>query len=683
MKRLFRTKNNLILAAAIGLAHGVALVIVVGAFWGDDSHIHAQPAGSTNAEHDHSHDDQNTDNEQFWTCSMHPQIRRQEFGLCPICNMDLVPVDDDGGLGEREISFSAEALALMDVETVPARRRFAEARIRLNGKIAYDERRVKHITAWVGGRIDRMFVDFTGMTVRQGDHMVEIYSPDLLSAQAELLQAVRAVQRQEGVEIGAGVRSTLESARRRLRLMGLQDKQIQEIERTGQVQEHLTLYAPIGGVVIERKATEGLYVNVGDPIFQVADLSQMWVELDVYESDLMWLQYGQEVDFTTAAFPGEVFTGRISFIDPRLDDRTRTVRARVDVPNPDGKLRPAMFVRGLVRARVAHGGRVMEGDLAGKWISPMHPSVIKDGPGQCDVCGMDLVPIESLGYAAVEDVRPPLIIPVSAPLITGKRAVVYVRENRDGQLVFEGREVVLGPRAGDYYLVESGLEEGEDVVVRGNFKIDSALQIQAKVSMMSYEGGQIVAGVTDIEAQRKLEAKAGPLGVPSDFRAGLADGVKAYLALSDALADDEFSTAQTAAERTRETISALDMDTLGPEAHDMWMGYVATLNESLNAIIAAEDIEAAREAFYPLSYAMIDTARDFWPLEPEQLYVMYCPMAFDDQGAHWLSGDDAVRNPYFGAMMYRCGEVAEQLFVDDHRPEVRTPEAAPAGHDHH
>ncbi len=214
-------------------------------------------------------------------------------------------------------------------------------------------------------------------------------------------------------------------------------------------------------------------------------------QLDAYESDLAWLRYGQEVEFSTEAYPGEVFKGRVAFIDPVLNEATRTVKVRVNVSNEDGRLKPEMFVRAIVRSKIASGGRVLDASLAGKWISPMHPEIVKDEPGNCDVCGMPLVRAETLGYVTAEpsDTAKPLVIPVSAALLTGTRAIVYVQVPTAEEPTYEGREIVLGPRAGDYYLVRSGLNEGELVVTNGNFKLDSALQISAKPSMMTPEGG--------------------------------------------------------------------------------------------------------------------------------------------------------------------------------------------------
>ncbi len=437
--------------------------------------------------------------QQWWTCSMHPQIRQPKPGKCPICGMDLIPVKtEEEQANARQIVFSEDALKLMEVQTTAVERKFVEAEIRMVGKVDYDESRVKEISAWVPGRIDRLYVDFTGTEVTKGMHMVYLYSPQLLSAQAELLQAAKAVNQTSGATelMRRSSIATVEAAREKLRLLGLQGEQIGEIEKTGQPTDHLTIYAPIGGVVIAKHANAGDYVKTGGKIYTIADLSQVWVKLDAYESDMMWIRYGQEVEFTAEAYPGETFKGRIAFIDPVLDPITRTVKLRVNVANPDGRLKPEMFVRAVVRSKVAGAGMVMDEYMAGKWICPMHPSVVKTGPGKCDICGMDLVTTESLGYVvAKEPNEAPLVIPASAPLITGTRAVVYVRLEGKEKPTFEGREIVLGPRAGDYYLVKEGLSEGEQVVTKGNFKIDSALQIQAKPSMMSPKDGKMKQGM--------------------------------------------------------------------------------------------------------------------------------------------------------------------------------------------
>jgi len=409
--------------------------------------------------------------------------------------MALIPMPGDlAGQGAvRELAVSEAAAKLMEIQTSLVERKFVATDVRMVGKVAYDETRVKSITAWVPGRIDRLYVDFTGTSVAEGDHLVYLYSPEFISAQAELLQALkaaRATKADTSDYLKTSTESTLVAARRKLHLLGLKAEQITMIEASGEPVTHLTTYAPLGGVVIEKKATEGMYVTTGTPIYTVADLSHLWVKLDAYESDLPWIRFGQKVTFSTEAYPGEVFKGWITFIDPSLDPKTRTAKVRVNVPNADGRLKPEMLVRAVVESRIAWDGKAMDPNMAGQWICPMHPSVVKAEKGVCDICEMDLVTTESLGYVAAEATgRAPLVIPASAPLITGKRAVVYVQKADTETPTFEGREVVLGPRAGEHYIVRSGLTEGERVVTRGNFKIDSALQIQAKPSMMSPQAG--------------------------------------------------------------------------------------------------------------------------------------------------------------------------------------------------
>jgi len=388
-----------------------------------------------------------------WYCSMDPQIIRNGPGKCPICGMALVPMPANLSVGgaPRQLVVSEAAAALMDIATSRVERKLVEAEIRMVGKIDYDETRVKDITAWVPGRIDRLYVDFKGTRVSKGDHMVYLYSKELLEDQRALLAAKEAVISIDANSTSFANRFKLanaEAVRTRLKFRGISDAQIAEMEKGDKPLDHVTIYAPMGGIVIEKHRTEGSWVDTGARIFTIADLSQLWVKLDAYESDMMWIRYGQVVEFTTEAYPSDVFKGRISFIAPVLDARTRTVKLRVNVDNSDGKLKPGMFVRAIVRAKIAQSGTVMDPEMAGKWICPMHPSVVKTQRGACDICGMDLVTTESLGYVKVDAPKEaPIVIPASAALITGKRAVVYVKLPDSEKPTFEGCEVILGSRA--------------------------------------------------------------------------------------------------------------------------------------------------------------------------------------------------------------------------------------------
>ncbi len=579
-----------------------------------------------------------------WTCAM-MCVQLPEPGLCPVCNMELVPMDDDVA-GPRHLRMSEAAMALADIQTTPVRRRYVAKSVRMVGKVQYDETRLAYITARVPGRLDRLYVDYTGVTVRQGDQLVSMYSPELIVAQQELLVVHRNSQRRGSPAPEQGM-TPLRLAVEKLRLLGLLDRQIEEIKRRGTPSDHLTIHAPLGGVVIERHATEGMYVKTGMNIYTIADLSQVWVLIDAYESDVPWLRFGQEVEFTAESHPGEVFRGRIAFIDPVLNERTRTVRVRVNAPNPDGKLKPGMFVRARVRSQLAQGGDVFDPALAGKWISPMHPEIVKDEPGQCDICGMDLVPAEELGFVAPEKSnQPPLVIPATAPLVTGQRAVVYVRlpdseeedEDRSEGTVFEGREVLLGPRAGDYYLVRHGLEEGDLVVTQGNFKIDSALQIQAKPSMMSIAGHD-------------------PLTVPERLLRKLTPVYQHYLKVQEALADDEAAEAAGYWRAMHAALEGTPEGTVDRRLDAAWSAARARLQDVLTAGDGVEELAPLRARFEPLAEAMLDLAGTFGHSLAEPLYEAYCPMVDGNRGAPWLQAGEVIANPYFGYLMLRCGEI--------------------------
>ena len=663
--------------------------------------------------------------EEIWTCSMHPQIRLPKPGKCPLCSMDLilaaetpgtkttkqaksapkyacsmfcvppmsrpgkcpicgmemVEVEDMGGDEgtPRTLTLSPMAQKLATIETVPVKRTTVSAEIRMVGKIDYDETRLGYITAWVPGRVDRLYVDYTGVPVHKGDHMVYLYSPELATAQTELLEALQRTKPSEPGKrslLNERAAAWLESIRDKFRLWGMTDAQIAEIEERGTVSDYMTIYAPMGGIVIHKNVLEGSYVKTGTRIYTIADLSHLWVKLDAYESDLAWLRYGQRVEFEAEAYPGETFTGTVAFIAPVLDAKTRTVKVRVNVENPDGRLKPEMFVRAVVHSEVAAGGRVVDAELAGKWMCPMHPEIVKDESSSCDRCGMPLVRTETLGFVSIDadDIEEPLVIPASAPLITGKRALVYV-ELPGEPGTYQGREIRLGPRVGNQYIVFDGLAEGERVVVSGNFKIDSAMQIMAKPSMMSPAGGQPAPGHhhghdqhqdkatadampsprRDLDESRRMKSK-----IPPAFADEFGPVLTAYLTIQDALSHDRHESARDAAKALRTALTGVDMRLLTGQAHVAWMKDTESMTKAASDIVASADIQSTRAAFALLSESMIVAAKRYGA-GTETVHRFHCPMAFGDRGADWLQKKDKTENPYFGSAMFRCGVKKETI----------------------
>ena len=706
--------------------------------------------------------------DEVWTCSMHPQIRQPNPGLCPICNMDLILLQDDGGGGLREVAVSAEAAALLDLRVTPARHAPAEANLKLFGKIAFDERRITTVTARMGGRLDRLFVDFTGALVRKGDHLAEIYSPELFVAQKELISSKNAFDRLDDSSSSAvrNIRSRiLESARERLRLLQLSEEQIRSIEKKAEPSPTLQIDSPQDGIVVEKVVNEGDYVKTGDAILRVADLSAVWLQVEAYESDLPWIRYGQDVEFSVDSIPGETFHGRVAFIDPELDPMRRIASVRVNVDNSKRLLKPGLFAKVRIASRMTADGRVIDPQLADKLISPMHPEIVKDGPGQCDICGMDLVPAKSLGFVNEDDPHSdPLLIPRSAVLQTGDRALVYVRLPEKSEPVFEGRQIVLGPVVGREFIVREGLSEGELVVSRGAFKLDSELQIKGRPSMMNAEAGleerpareapddlkgqwppvlralsrfkeaakadkqdlmieqlQLIRNAvksvrvdamqpedlklwTEFSQQllvdltlardrvsdapevahgivsRSIERAGRYMGLPfvpmetPTTDPAIIDDLKkalvAYFQVAKSLADDDDSASMKASSEFLSTLKGLKL----PNSPELMKG--------AEMMAAAGDIKSRRAALKAVSDALIELVRNHGVDQVGDLFIVHCPMAFDNLGGDWLSAQPTVLNPYYGDAMLTCGSLRDTLSIDmknvDEKPEM----PARPKHDH-
>jgi len=566
-----------------------------------------------------------TSKNQIWTCSMHPQIQLPKPGQCPICFMDLIPLEtEDSGDSPTELKMSPTAMKLAEITTARVRRGAAEAEIRLSGKVKVDETRLGKITAWVPGRLEKLYVDYTGTTVKKGDPLVELYSPALYAAQEEMLQSIKLLKKAGTNMVRESARITLEASREKLRQWGLTDKQIREIESRGSAVDRITIQSPMSGVVTHKNALEGLYVNKGTKIYTIADLSQVWVVLDAYESDLPWMRENQMVNFSVEAVPGKIFKGKVVFIDPILNEKTRTIKIRLNADNSGKLLKPGMFVRATV-------------------------------------------------HSVTREKEMPLLVPASAVLKTGKRAVVYVRKPDTEEPVFEGREIQVGARVGDDYIVVSGLKEGEKVVVKGNFKIDSAFQIAAKPSMMNPEGGVAMTGhehhgqegtssspKMNVSISENEEA-SGEIEVSETFLKILQKPYRIYFEAQEALAKDDFKAAQEELSNLDIEIMSLSSKDLKGHAQHLWSEYQGSIHKEAQHARHWSNIEAARKAFEGISQTILSLEDKFGHTSQESFYEVFCAMAFNNKGASWMQNHNTVENPYFGSQMLRCGEVKKIL----------------------
>lgn len=567
---------------------------------------------------------------EVWTCSMHPSVQAPKQSGCPICGMDLILLENTGGSDNpRSLRLEDGQKALAGIRTSPVMRKEMAHEVRLVGKLAVDETALATLSAWVGGRLDKLHIKATGQKVKAGEPMAEIYSPELFHIQEELIVASK---------VGGDLAS---AARKKLELYGLTSAQMDEIVAAGKPIENITVTAPIGGTVLHRNAVEGKYVKEGEALFTIANLDQLWLEMDAFETDLTWLRLGQSVQFEVDAWAGESFHGKVTFIDPVLDMATRTVGIRVHVDNADGRLRPEMFVRAKVMALV--GGE-----------------------------------------------EPPLLIPVSAPLLTGDRALVFVElpdTELHGASVFEARDIILGPRVGEYFIVLAGLEEGEQVVERGAFTIDSELQLRGKPSMMAPDGGstgghnhgdmpmppKVMTPGQQPEAEMDHEAmghgamgdsaempvdQAGQEDASAHFRVANGKLLLEAATLGEALASDDFAASQASALRLQGILAPMK----GAAAPDAGMVSLVSLRSSAAKAVAAEDIEVLRVVFDQLQAPLVDLATRFGYLEVErELAIFNCPMALEN-GADWIDfKGDGVRNPYYGASMLKCGSEVRPL----------------------
>lgn len=567
--------------------------------------------GSKNETVDEHQNDSEMVVETIWTCSMHPQIRQNEPGNCPICGMELIPLDEDNIDTEQDpmsISMSQTAMQIANVGTQIVSKAKPVKSIRLNGKVEADERSVYSQSSHIPGRIEKLMVNFTGEYVNKGQVIASIYSPDLVNAQEELFEARKIVETQPLL---------FNSAKEKLKNWKLTDNQITQILESGIVKEELPILADISGYVTEKKVNLGDYVMKGMAIYEIANLNSVWILFDVYESDMAWIKKGDEVNFTVQSLPGENFNAKISYIDPVINPMTRVAKARVEVNNKGLKLKPEMFVSGTVEAKL---------------------------------------PIKSDA----------IVIPKTAVMWTGQRSVVYVKNTSAKGVNFTMREVTLGPALGNGFVVNEGIQEGEEIAINGTFSIDAAAQLAGKPSMMNPEGGPAMTGhnhgggamPNTSEVSNKTVTKK--VSVNQKAKDVLKPLLTEYLAMKDALTNDNLDDAKQAGTNILKSIEGANMSLFTGESHSVWMGLSSDLKNALQHVQHFKSLEEIRIAFQQVSNTMIELETSFNSNE-EALYIIHCPMANNNMGADWLSTSKEVKNPYYGQSMLTCGEVTKEI----------------------
>jgi len=552
-----------------------------------------------------THDHSGESAEQMWTCSMHPQIMQPEPGDCPICGMDLIPAESSAdGLAMNEIKMTKNAMALANVQTTIVGNASADSEnmISLSGKIKMNEEENAIQASYFDGRIERLNVNFEGQEVRKGQLLATIYAPKLVAAQQELITAA---------SLKASQLELYKAVRNKLKLWKLSESQINSIEESGKVRENFPIYATVSGTVSEKMASEGDYVKQGQPIVKVSNLNSVWAEFDAYENQISEFKKGQKISVTTNAYPNEVFNATVSFVDPILNTKTRTVVVRANLKNSKGLFKPGMFVTGKIK------------------------SISNSSEAQ-------------------------LSIPASAVLWTGERSLVYIKTNPN-EPVFEMQEVTLGNRVGDIFTVASGLQEGDEIVTNGTFTVDAAAQLQGKKSMMNKSGGKTMTGheghlgiqstgnETDSNSAMKME-------LPGTAQVAFQSALAPYLKMKDAFVASDAQKVSTFSKETLEILKSISDSDLGK----MEQAHISKIKKMLKSITESDDIEKQRPHFVVLNQNFVPIVKTIKGLNPK-VYVQKCPMANNNRGAFWISEDIEISNPYYGEQMMTCGSTIDSI----------------------
>lgn len=630
------------------LAAGVLLIALLGVAqrvgWLQASGINASPAAEDGPQ-------------KTFTCPMHPQIRQPTAGRCPICGMALVPATTTGAdLDRLAVTIEPAQRRLANIQTERVTKQPISTAIQTIGAIQIDESRQATIAAYIDGRVERLFADYTGVKVEKGDHLAVVYSPQLFSAQVEYVEARRTLKSMSGAALEVvreAQQKLVTNSRQKLVELGMTEEQIGKLESTAKPESRLTIYAPIGGTVIDKLAEEGKYISAGEPIYRIANLSTVWLMLELYPEDASRIRFGQVVRAVLSSLPGETLIGRVAFIDPTVSKTNRTVGVRVEFKNDDGRLRPGDYAKATIEIPLGSQGDVFDKELAGRWISPMHPQVIRDKPGDCPICGMKLVPTARYGYT--DEPVPQtssVVVPRSALLMAGDHSVVYV-ETDPGR--FELRNVTLGPILKNQAVVLSGVKPGEKVATSGNFLIDSQMQLAGNPSLIDptrYESKSNQDGRNEPLQFESIEIEriVGPAGEK------LEQFYAAYFDIQRELAADK-QPGESSVKRLIALSSELAADDKLTKEVRQQLAAVKQQSAHLHHL----SIDKARQNFKAISHAVVTLSTQVRGEQATRSFQQFfCPMVKQGSG-DWLQADGPLRNPYFGSQMLSCGELVRTI----------------------
>lgn len=530
-----------------------------------------------------------------YTCSMHPQVRQNEPGNCPICGMELIPAQDGAESADNPytLTMTQASMKLAEIQTSPVIMDRPVSTFTLPGKVTENQNNVSNVTAHFPGRIRDLYVDYAGAYVRKGQRLASIYSPELIAAQQELLETVKYKNQNPRL---------YEASRRKLLLWEFPESTLNQIEQSGEIMTELDFYSPVSGYVSELAISREDHVMEGEMLYRIVDLSTVWVDFQAFESNISSIDEGDNIRFTVEALPGQTFESTVVYVDPFLDNQSRTATIRARVENRGNQLKPGMLATAEIRSGTSAEAQLM--------------------------------------------------IPRSAIMWTGKRSIVYVQLSNANTPTFEAREVVLGNRTGSFYVIESGLSEGEQVVTNGTFKVDSAAQLSDKLSMMNREPGS-GANSTGHEGHTMPMDSSNEM----DMNQGSSEDHSQHQQIeaeSNQESDDQ-QTLNIESQQEIESIMPAYLQTREALANDNYEEANTQFRSFTD--IRTNNIEELRAAFKQVSEKLIAAVEEVG--YEGTLYKQFCPMY--GGGSHWISDNEEIANPYYGDQMHNCGETVEAL----------------------
>lgn len=539
----------------------------------------------------------------LWTCSMHPQIKAETPGKCPICFMDLIPMDLTTVLPPNVIELDEKQQYSGAILTYPVKNTHDQKNLILYGRVKLVPSEVYRVTAWVGGRIDKLFVSSIGEFVKKGEPLFSIYSPDLIASQQEMIQALTLLKTsKKDSSHYRSLQANLKAIRQKLRFLGLSELNLKQIEKQKAPTSHLIIHAERSGVVRHVAINEGEYVKEGTRILLIADMSTLWIEASVYEDDIQTIRGQIKSLIILDSHPKNELIAKLERIDPFVNPKTRSSRAIFSIKNPKGEYHEDGFAKVQIEAHSKKG----------------------------------------------------LLIPHAAALFTGQKAVVFVKKGNQ----FISKLVRILEKTESYYRVLGDLKPGDEVVAQGTFKIDSEFQLQAKESMMSAKELLSPYGAR-LDFRKPVEKAADWLKVkkPSTSLVTKLETIfEIYLELQLSLAEDSFDEAKEIMGDLHSNLDGISETNLETHENRVISLMRTDLKSPMQKALQSSLFKDYRACFATISQWFALLIENQWIPRDSEIKKMFCPMAFDKKGAFWIQNEDEIMNPYFGTKMQRCGE---------------------------